>query len=89
MRPLFSETFPGSNNEPPRLHDLGESDMKEATDNFEASNLASNLMLASAVVAAATPMLLGDRLVLIASSAMTQGTVLFQSLSISLQRLLS
>ncbi len=63
--------------------------MKEATDNFEGSALASNLMLASAVVAAATPMILGDRLVLIASSVVTQGSVLFQSISMSLQRLLS
>lgn len=63
--------------------------MKEGTDKFEASSWASNLMLASAVVAAATPMLLGDRLILIASSVATECSVLFQSLSISLQRLLS
>lgn len=63
--------------------------MKEPTDKFEASSLASNLMLASAVVAAATPMLLGDQLVLIASSVATECSVLFQSLSFSLQRLLS
>jgi len=63
--------------------------MKEGTDKFEASSWASNLMLASAVVAAATPMLLGDRLILIAASVATECSVLFQSLSISLQRLLS
>lgn len=63
--------------------------MKEPTDKFEASTLASNLMLASAVVAAATPMLLGDQLILIASSVATKCSVLFQSLSFSLQRLLS
>lgn len=63
--------------------------MKEPTDKFEASTLASNLMLASAVVAAATPMLLGDQLILIASSVATECLVLFQSLSFSLQRLLS
>ncbi len=62
--------------------------MKEPTDKFEASSLASNLMLATAVVAAATPMLLGDRLILIASRVATDCSVLFQSLSISLQRLL-
>ena len=62
--------------------------MKEPTDKFEASSWASNLMLATAVVAAATPMLLGDRLILIASRVATDCSVLFQSLSISLQRLL-
>lgn len=63
--------------------------MKEPTTEFETSAWVSNLMLASAVVAAATPLLLGDRLVLLVSSAVTQGTVLFESLNISLQRLLS
>ena len=63
--------------------------MKEPTAEFEASTLVSNLMLASAVVAAATPVLLGDRLVLIASSLVTEGSILLQSVSISLQRLLS
>lgn len=63
--------------------------MKEATDKFEVSSGASNLMLAAAVVAAATPMLLGDQLILIASSIATEASVLFQSLSISLQRLWS
>jgi hypothetical protein len=63
--------------------------MKEPTTEFEASTLVSNLMLASAVVAAATPVLLGDRLVLLASSLVTEGSVFFESVSISLQRLLS
>ncbi|HET6669615.1 MAG TPA: hypothetical protein VFH15_05225 [Pyrinomonadaceae bacterium] len=63
--------------------------MKEPTTEFETSTWVSNLMLASAVVAAATPLLLGDRLVLLASSAVTQGTILFESVSISLQSLLS
>jgi hypothetical protein len=63
--------------------------MKEPTVEFEASTWVSNLMLASAVVAAAAPLLLGDQLVLLASSAVTQGSLLFDSLSISLQRLLS
>ena len=63
--------------------------MKEATDKFEVSSWASNLMLAAAVVAAATPMLLGDQLILIASSVVTEASVLFQNFSISLQKLLS
>lgn len=63
--------------------------MKEPTAEFEASTWVSNLMLASAVIAAATPVLLGDRLVLFASSAVTQASILFESLSISLQRLVS
>ena len=63
--------------------------MKEPTTEFDSSSLVSNLMLASAVVAAATPLLLGDRLVLIASSIVTEGSVFFESLSLSLQRLLS
>jgi hypothetical protein len=63
--------------------------MKETTADFEGSTWVSNLMLASAVVAAAAPMLLGDRLVLLASSAVTEGSILLQSLNISLQRLLS
>lgn len=63
--------------------------MKETTAEFEGSSWVSNLMLASAVVAAAAPMLLGDRLVLLASSAVTEGSILLQSLNISLQRLLS
>ena len=63
--------------------------MKETTAEFEGSTWVSNLMLASAVVAAAAPMLLGDRLVLLASSAVTEGSILLQSINISLQRLLS
>ena len=63
--------------------------MKESTAEFEGSTWVSNLMLASAVVAAAAPMLLGDRLVLLASSAVTEGSILLQSINISLQRRLS
>ena len=63
--------------------------MKESTTKFDSSSLVSNLMLGCAVVAAMTPMLLGDRLVLVASNALTEGTILLQSLSMSLQRLLS
>jgi hypothetical protein len=63
--------------------------MKQRTAEFETSTWVSNLMLASAVVAAAAPLLLGDRLVEIASGAVTQAVVLLQSLNISLQSLLS
>jgi hypothetical protein len=63
--------------------------MKESTTKFESSDFVSNLMLASAVVAAATPLLLGDRLVLLASSAVSQATILIQSISLSLERLVS
>jgi hypothetical protein len=61
----------------------------KATAKFEASTLVSNLLLASAVVAAATPVLLGDRLVPIVSSAINEVTLLLQGISISLQGLLS
>ena len=63
--------------------------MKQRTEEFETSTWVSNLMLASAVVAAAAPLLLGERLVSIVSGAVTQGVVLLQSLNISLQSLLS
>ena len=63
--------------------------MKESTAKFDTSTLASNLMLACAVVAAMTPMLLGDRLVLVVSNVLSEATVLLQSLSMSVQRLLS
>ncbi len=55
--------------------------MKEATDKFEVSSWASNLMLAAAVVAAATPMLLGDQLILIASSVATEASCCFKALA--------
>ena len=61
----------------------------KAADKFESSTMVSNLLLACAVLAAATPVLLGDQLVVIVSNAMTEGSLLLQSLSISLQRLLS
>ena len=63
--------------------------MKESTAKFDTSSLVSNLMLACAVVAAMTPMLLGDQLVLVVSNALSEATVLLQSLSLSVQRLLS
>ncbi|HEU4477593.1 MAG TPA: hypothetical protein VFR80_03685 [Pyrinomonadaceae bacterium] len=61
----------------------------KATAKFEASPMVSNLLLGLAVVAAATPVLLGDRLVPMVSDAITQSTVILQSVSLSLQRLLS
>ena len=51
--------------------------------------MVSNLLLALAVVAAATPVLLGDQLVPMVSDAITQTTVILQSVSLSLQRVLS
>jgi hypothetical protein len=55
----------------------------------DVSSLFSNLLIVSAVVAAAIPVLLGDRLVVIVSDVARQGSLLFQEVSISLQRLLS
>ena len=62
---------------------------KLAVRKFEASSLISNLLIVSAVVAASAPVLLGDRLVVIVSDVVRQGSILLQELSISLQRLLS
>ena len=62
---------------------------KAAVQKFEASTFVSNLLLAIGVMAAAVPILLGDQLVLVASSAVTQGAVVLQDVSFSLQRLLS
>jgi hypothetical protein len=62
---------------------------KLAVRKFETSTLVSNLLIVSAVVAASAPVLFGDRLVLIASGAVTQGAILLQELSTSLQKLLS
>ena len=56
---------------------------------LDASSLISNLLIVSAVAAAAAPVLLGDRLVLIASEVIRQGAILLQEVNISLQRLLS
>ncbi len=55
----------------------------------DVSSLFSNLLIASAVIAAATPVLLGDRLVVIVSDIARQGSILLQQVSISLQGLLS
>ena len=62
---------------------------KLAVTKPDVSSLFSNLMIVSAVVAASAPVLLGDRLVLIASEVFRQGAILLQELSISLQRLFS
>lgn len=61
----------------------------KAAVKFESSTLVSNLLLACAVLAAATPVLLGDQLVVIVSNAMTEGSLALQSIGLSLQRLLS
>jgi hypothetical protein len=62
---------------------------KLAIPKSDVSSLFSNLLIASAVIAAATPVLLGDRLVVIVSDVARQGSILLQELSISLQSLLS
>ena len=53
------------------------------------STLVSNLLIASAVVAAAAPVFLGDQLVVIVSDVFRQASILLQDFSLSLQRLLS
>ncbi len=62
---------------------------KLAVPKLDVTTLTSNLLIISAVVAASTPVLLGDRLVVIVSDVVRQGSILLQGLSISLQRLLS
>jgi hypothetical protein len=62
---------------------------KPAVRKLDVSSLGSNLLIVSAVVAAAAPVVLGDHLVLIVSEVFSQGTLLLQEVSISLQRLLS
>ncbi|HEX9426075.1 MAG TPA: hypothetical protein VF899_22750 [Pyrinomonadaceae bacterium] len=62
---------------------------KLAVPKPDVSSLFSTLLIISAVVAASTPVLLGDRLVVIVSDVARQGSILLQALSISLQRLLS
>ena len=62
---------------------------KPAVRKLDVSSLGSNLLIVSAVVAAAAPVVLGDQLVLIVSEVFSQGTMLLQEVSISLQRLLS
>ncbi len=62
---------------------------KLAVIKLDVSSLVSNLLIVCAVVAASAPVVLGDRLVLIASGVARQGAILLQEVSISLQRLLS
>jgi hypothetical protein len=62
---------------------------KPAVRKLDVSSLGSNLLIVSAVLAAAAPVVLGDQLVLIVSEVFNQGTMLFQEVSVSLQRLLS
>jgi len=62
---------------------------KPAVRKLDISSLGSNLLIVSAVVAAAAPVVLGVQLVLIVSEVFSQGTLLLQEVSISLQRLLS
>jgi len=62
---------------------------KLAVTKPDVSSLFSNLLIVAAVAAASAPVLLGDRLVLIASEVFRQGAILLQEISISLQRLFS
>jgi hypothetical protein len=62
---------------------------KLAVHKPDVTSLISNLLLVTAVVAAAAPLLLGDGLVLLASNVVGEGSTLLQELSLSLQRLLS
>jgi hypothetical protein len=62
---------------------------KPAVRKLDVSSLGSNLLIVSAVLAAAAPVVLGDQLVLIVSEVFSRGTMLLQEVSISLQRLLS
>ena len=62
---------------------------KLAVSKPDVSSLFSNLLLVSAVVVAAAPVLLGDRLVFIVSGVLRQGAILLQEVSISVQRLFS
>ena len=62
---------------------------KLAVPRKDFTSLISNVLIVSAVAAASTPLLLGDRLVVIVCDVARQGSLLFQEVSISLQRLLS
>jgi hypothetical protein len=62
---------------------------KLAVPKPDVTSLFSNLLIVSAVVAAATPVFLGDRLVVIVSDVARQGSILLQQVSVSLQSLLS
>jgi hypothetical protein len=56
---------------------------------IEMSDVASNLLVVSSVMLAITPFMLGDRLVLIASSMLREGTIMLNQLSTYLTSLLS
>jgi hypothetical protein len=56
---------------------------------FELSQSVSNLLLFSSVLLAATPFVLGDRLVLIVGTAMRECAVMFDQFSAYLTRLVS
>jgi len=62
---------------------------KLAVPRTDVTSLISNALIVSAAAAAATPLLLGDRLVVIVFDVARQGSLLLQEASISLQRLLS
>ena len=62
---------------------------KLAVPRTDFTSLISNLLIVSAVAAAATPLLLGDQLVVIVSDVARQCSLLLQEVSISLQSLLS
>ena len=62
---------------------------KLAVRKMDFTSSVSNLMIVSAVVAAAAPLLLGDQLVVIVSDVITEASLLLQALSLSVQRLLS
>lgn len=55
----------------------------------ELTDVSSNLLVISSVLVAVTPFLLGDRLVLIAGSAMREGSIMLNELSTYLIKLLS
>jgi len=62
---------------------------KLAVPKTDVTSLISNVLIVSAVAAAATPLLLGDQLVVIVSDVARHCSLLLQEVSISLQRLLS
>lgn len=62
---------------------------KLAVRKMDFTSSVSNLLIVSAVVAAAAPLLLGDQLVVIVSDVITEASLLLQALSLSVQRLLS
>jgi len=62
---------------------------KLAVPRTDVTSLISNVLIVSAVAAAATPLLLGDQLVVIVSDVARQASLLLQEVSISLQGLLS